>query len=60
LTFYGNAALSFDVHVVQDLVPELPVFNEMRMLDKPVGERRLSMVDMGYNTEISYLFHCAY
>ena len=52
-----NAAFALDVHIIEDLVAELPVVDELRILDKTVGECRLSVVNMGYNAKISYVFH---
>jgi len=47
------------VHVVEDLVPELPVVHEVRILDEPVGKRGLAVIDMGNDAEVSDLFHLA-
>ena len=57
LTLDGDAALAFDVHVVEQLVLELPVGNEIAVLDHAVGQGRFAMINMGDYAEISYIFH---
>jgi len=57
LAFDGDAALALDVHIVKDLIAELPVIGEPGMLYKPVGKGRFAMVDMGDNAEIANLLH---
>ena len=48
-----DAALPLDVHVVQDLVVELPFGDQTRALDEPVGERRLAVVDVRDDAEVA-------
>ena len=52
-----DPALPLDIHVVEDLVLEIAVLHDAGILDQPVGERRLSVVDMGDNAEISDIVH---
>jgi len=59
LTFDGNASFSLDIHIVQDLVTELPCINEVCMLDEAVGKRGFTVVNVGNNAEISNLSHNA-
>ncbi len=49
--------LPLDIHVVEDLVLKIAVLNHAGVLDEPVGERRLPVVDMGDNAEISDMIH---
>ena len=49
-----DAAFPLDVHVVQDLVVELPVGHQARTLDEPVGECRLAVIDVGNDAEVAY------
>ncbi len=58
LAFNGNASLPFDVHVIEDLVPELAVVHQVGILDKAIRERRLAVIDVGDDAEIPDLFHC--
>ena len=57
LAFDGNSPLSFDIHGIQDLILEVTVRNHIRKLNKSVGQRGFSMVDMGNNAEVSNIFH---
>ena len=49
----GNPALPFEVHGVEDLVAELPIFDRPAALDEAVGERRLAVVDVGDDAEVA-------
>ena len=49
--------LPLDVHVVEDLVLEIPVIHDAGVLDQPVGQGRLPMVDMGDDAEIADIVH---
>ncbi len=57
LTFYGNSTLSFYVHVVENLIFKIPIKDNMGHLNQTVGKCRFAMIDMGYNAEISNIFH---
>jgi hypothetical protein len=52
-----DAALTLDIHIVENLVAKLTVFDKIRMLDQAVGKRRFSVVYMSYDAEVPYLFH---
>ncbi len=53
----GDPALLLDLHIVEHLpAHHLAVGQAAGALDQPVGKRRLPMVDMGDDTEITYLF----
>ena len=49
----GDPALALDIHIVEHLRAHLTFGEATGRLDQAVGERRLPMVDMGNNTEIS-------
>ena len=49
----GNAALPFQVHVVQQLVRHFVLGNGLGQFDKAVGQGGFPVVDMGDNAEIS-------
>ena len=57
LAFDRDAPLALDVHVVEDLVLEIPVVHDAGVLDQTVGQSGLPMVDMGDDTEVSYIIH---
>ena len=49
----GDAALLLNVHIIKHLLGHLAVGQPPAMLDQPVGEGRLAMVDMGNDAEIA-------
>ena len=53
LRFDRDAALALDVHGVQNLVDHIALGDGMRHLQHAVGQRRLAMVDMGDDREVS-------
>jgi hypothetical protein len=52
-----DAALPLEVHRVEDLVAELPVFHRSAALDEAVGQCRLAVVDVGDDAEVADLVH---
>ncbi len=57
IAFDGDAALALDVHVVEKLILKISLVADAGVLDQPVGQRGLAVVDMGDNAEISDIFH---
>ena len=55
----GDAALALQVHIVKHLILEFTVVYGFGILEKTVGQRALSVVDMRYDAEISNVFHKA-
>ena len=53
LALDGYAALALDVHVVEDLVLEIPVIDYVRLLYEAIREGGFSVVDMGNDAEIA-------
>ena len=49
----GDATLPLQVHVVQQLALHLPLGNRLTLLQQPVRQRGLAVVDMSDNAEIS-------
>ena len=49
----GDAALSFEVHIVENLVLHLALCDRIGEFKHSVGEGRLSVVDMGNYTKIA-------
>ena len=50
-----NTALTFQIHIIKHL--SFGHFHRLSILQQTVRQSRLTMVDMGYNTEISDIFH---
>ena len=53
----GNAPFTLDVHRVEHLVAELTLRNATTGLDQPIGQSRLTMINMGDNAKIPNMFH---
>jgi len=51
----GNAALTFQVHVVQHL--SFGHLYGLRTFQQSVGQCGLAVVDVGYDAKVSYLIH---
>src|SRR5438105_9161812 len=49
----GNAALAFEVHRIEKLVLFIALVNGARCLEQSIGERRLPMIDMRDDAEVS-------
>ena len=52
----GYPAFFLKVHIVEHL--SFSNLNGIGMLKQTVGNSRLSVVYMGYDTEVSYIVHC--
>ena len=52
-----NTSLSFKIHVVKNLILELPVCKSICYFKKTVGKSTFSVVDMGYYAEIPDVVH---
>ena len=57
LTLDGDATLALDVHIVQDLILEVSLIHQTRMLDEAVSEGRFSVVNVCDDAEVAYIFH---
>ncbi|KAK1774102.1 hypothetical protein QBC45DRAFT_425873 [Copromyces sp. CBS 386.78] len=53
LRFDRDAALALDIELVQDLLVSIAGHDRARVLQQPVGERALAVVDVGDDTEVS-------
>ena len=54
LGFYRDSALSFKVHVIENLCLHLTGCQKTRAFDNAIRKCRFAMVDMRHNAEISY------
>ena len=57
LGFDRDSPLPFNVHGVQNLVAKFPLVRQPYFLDQTIGKGRFSMVDVGYDAEVSYVKH---
>ena len=57
LAFDRNAPFTFNIHAIENLVLKIPVRNNVRHLNKPVGQSGFTVIDMGDNAEISDILH---
>ncbi len=48
-----DAALALDIHVVEHLLDHFAAFQPARLLDQPVGKRRLAVIDVGDDGKIA-------
>ena len=55
--FDGDAPLALQVHRIQDLRLHFTTRHRARQFQQTVAQRRLAMVDMGNNGEISKVFY---
>ena len=54
----GDAALAFKIHIIEYLIDQFLVVQGMSQFQKPIGQSRFAVVDMGYDAKISDVFHC--
>jgi hypothetical protein len=57
LTLDGDPPLSLDVHVVQDLILEVSLINQTRILNEAVCKGRFSVVNVCDDAKITYILH---
>ena len=57
MTFYGDATLSFQIHIIKHLGLHIFAFNGLGILKQTIGQGALAMVYMSNNTEIADIFH---
>ena len=53
----GDAALALQVHIVEHLRLHLPLPHRLGVLQQTVGQRRLAVVDVRYDAEVSDILH---
>ncbi|MNZ87639.1 hypothetical protein D3C78_1065030 [compost metagenome] len=57
LRFDGNATLALKIHRIEHLRGHFTFGQATANLDNTVGQRRLTVVNVGNNGEISYMLH---
>ena len=57
LRFDGDAALSLQIHGVENLGLHLARIEATAFLNEPIGQRRLAVVDMSDNGKIADILH---
>ena len=58
--FNRNAAFAFEVHRVEQLLFHLALRDRSRHLEQTVGQRRLTVIDVGDDTEIAHVARRAF
>jgi hypothetical protein len=53
LAFDRNAPFPLNVHIVEDLILEVAIVDKVTFLDKPVGQGRFAVIDVGDNTKVT-------
>jgi hypothetical protein len=56
MAFYGDAALTLQVHIIQHLRLHCLAGNGAGVLQQAVSQRAFAVVYMGYNAEITDVF----
>lgn len=57
MAFYGNAPLTFQVHIIKHLVFVFAFRNSACSFEQTIGQRAFPVVNVRYNTKISDIFH---
>ena len=53
----GDAAFALQVHVVKNLGLHILAGNRVGVLEQPVGQRTLAVVDVRHDAEVAYCLH---
>jgi hypothetical protein len=57
LTLDGDPPLALDVHIIQDLILEVSLINQTRILNEAVCKGRFSMINVCDDAKVTYVFH---
>ena len=57
IAFDRNAALPFDVHIIQNLVLKISFIANTGKLNQTVGQCGFTVVNVSNDTEVSNIFH---
>src|SRR4030043_1901112 len=57
LTLDGDPPLALDVHIIQDLILEVSLINQPRILNETVCKGRFSVINVCDDAKVSYVFH---
>ena len=57
LALDGDAALPFNIHIVQNLVLKVSFIADSGELNQPVGQGRFPVINVSDNAEVSNIFH---
>jgi hypothetical protein len=53
MAFYGDAALAFEGHIIEDLIHHFSFGDSASGFQESIGESGLAMIYVGYDAEIS-------
>ena len=57
MAFYGNASFPFEFHIIQNLSLQILVGNGSGKFQKAIGQSAFTVINVSYDTKISYIFH---
>ena len=57
VAFYSDSSLALQIHIVKHLSLQVLAAYGVSVFQQTVGKGTLAMVNMGYDAEISYIFH---
>jgi len=57
MAFYGDAAFTFQVHIIQQLCLRFALGNGIGIFKQPVGKCTFTVIDMRYDTKITNVLH---
>lgn len=57
VAFDGDALFAFEFHVIEHLSLHFTLIERVGFFQQTIGKRRFSVVDMGYDAEITDVFH---
>jgi hypothetical protein len=53
LAFYGDPPFTLNVHIVQNLILKIPVRHQVGLLDEPIRQGGLAVVNVGDDTKVT-------
>ena len=57
IAFDRDAALPFNIHIVENLILKISLIADTGKLNQTVGKSGLAVINMCDDTEVSYVFH---
>ena len=57
VTLDRNPPFSFQIHIIQHLFPRITIRNSIGPLKETVGQGRFTVVNMGNDAKVAYVFH---
>ncbi len=57
MALYSYTPLTFQIHIIKNLILKVPIRDATGMLKKPVGQSALTVIDMSYYAKVSGPIH---